>query len=269
MPKPERLDGTGSCELAALLVTLGFEPADRQMTIATGAGIPGGRVGHWRFLPDHPAGRYSLKMVLKYGVRAWLHAGSGLGAPYAEAVWISAAFHNYRLLVEHVVRGVPLEFVRGGTVMPGSPAGEFFVLRRRECRQSDVTINDVRAAGTRRTELAAALVTLGFRPVDGGGTVIAGPGGVVWQFAGRSETGAWMLSERMARWADDDWCGTGENVDPVACMADAFWNLRHLRRGLRDAQVYVRAQNGRRSVLVRQDAAGRVWQQAARFLMRR
>lgn len=269
MPKPERLDSTGSCELAALLVTLGFEPADRQMTIATGAGIPGGRVGHWRFLPVHPAGRYDLRRVLKYGVRAWRYGRGGGSDPYAEAVWISAAFHNYRLLVEHVVRGVPLTFVRGGTVMPGSPAGEFFVLRRRECGQSDVTINDVRAAGTRRTELAAALVTLGFRLVDGGGTVVAGPGGVIWQFAGLSENGAWALNERMARWADDDWCGRGENVDPVACMADAFWNLRHLRRGLRDAQVYVRAQNGRRSVLVRQDAAGRVWQQAERFLMRR
>lgn len=49
-------------------------------------------------------------------------------------------------------------------------------------------------------------------------------------------------------------------------MADAFWNLRHLRRGLRDARVYVQAQNGQRTVLVRRDASAETWTKAERFL---
>jgi len=54
----------------------------------------------------------------------------------------------------------------------------------------------------------------------------------------------------------------------LACSAEAgaFWNLRHLRRSLRDARVYVQAQNGERMVLVRRDASAETWAKAERFL---
>ncbi len=51
-------------------------------------------------------------------------------------------------------------------------------------------------------------------------------------------------------------------------MADAFWNLRHLRRSLRDARVYVQAQNDQRTMLVRQDASAETWAKAEAFLTR-
>jgi hypothetical protein len=72
----------------------------------------------------------------------------------------------------------------------------------------------------------------------------------------------------MARWADDAWCAQEGNTDPIAAMADAFWNLRHLRRSLRDARVYVQAQNGDRTVLVRRDASAETWAKAEAFLTR-
>ena len=99
LPKPEKLNGTRSCELAALLVTMGFTPADRQMSIATGQGIPGGSLGYWRFLPDHPAKRYSLRTVIAYGLDPY-QAGKVRvnGTPlYPEQAYIAAAFHNYQI----------------------------------------------------------------------------------------------------------------------------------------------------------------------------
>ena len=90
--------------------------------------------------------------------------------------------------------------------------------------------------------------------------------GHVWLLPERSADGRYSLQERMARWADDAWCATEGNTDPIAAMADAFWNLRHLRRSLRDARVYVQAQNGERTVLVRRDASAETWAKAERFL---
>jgi hypothetical protein len=52
-------------------------------------------------------------------------------------------------------------------------------------------------------------------------------------------------------------------------MADGFWNLRHLRKRLRDAQVLVRVSNGGRSVLLARDASDAQWDRAADFLKRK
>ena len=274
LPKPERLNSTKSCEMAALLVTLGFEPADRQMSVATGQGLPGGRLGYWRFLPEHPQGRYDLRVVLKNGLdvgqsRAAIYGGRVV---YREQAVIAAAFHNYRMLVENVLHGVRLEAV---------PMGGVWVLRQREGAGMETEPSKGELAaffehGTRNTELAAALVTLGFIPAGMDGATVAGAASVqhevrgkIWVFPERSADGMWNLTERMARWQDDVWSAQPMNSDPLACCADAFWNLRTLRRGLKEAEVYVRATNGRRSVLVRRDASDAVWGAAERFLTRK
>lgn len=267
LPKPEKLNGTRSCELAALLVTMGFTPADRQMSIATGQGIPGGSLGYWRFLPDHPAKRYSLRTVIAYGLDPY-QAGKVRvnGTPlYPEQAYIAAAFHNYRLLVESVTHGTRLRL---------RPCGGLYVFERDEARgvaemPGSDELRELRVNGTRNTELAAALATLGFNPGDTGTRIAHEVRGHVWLFPERSEDGRYSLQERMARWADDAWCAQEGNTDPIAAMADAFWNLRHLRRGLRDARVYVQAQNGQRSVLVRRDASAETWAKAEAFLTRK
>jgi hypothetical protein len=127
----------------------------------------------------------------------------------------------------------------------------------------------LRANGTRNTELAAALATLGFEPGSTGTRVAHELRGHVWLFPERSADGRWQLQERMARWADDAWCARPGNADPIACMADGFWNLRHLRRSLKDARVYVQAQNGKRTVLLRRDASEATWARAESFLIRK
>lgn len=262
LPKPDRLNRTKNCELAALLVTLDFTPVDRQMTLATGQGVPGGSLGYWRFLPEHPAGRYSLRAVLKHGLneRQALQPGA-----YREQAYIAAAFHNYRLLIEQLMHGTRLRLERCGYV---------YIFQRVEAMAmpeecSAAELRSFLGTGTRNTELAAALATLGFNPAgaEGAGVRIAHEcRGHVWMLPDRSADGRWSLQERMHRWADDAWCGQPENVDPIACMADAFYNLRQLRLGLKHAQVYVRVQNGSRSVLVRRDASKRVLDAAERFL---
>ena len=271
LPKPEKLNGTRSCELAALLVTMGFTPADRQMSIAIGQGVPGGSLGYWRFLPEHPAKRYSLRAVIAHGLDAY-QASKGTNYElritkyevYPEQAYIAAAFHNYRLLVESVQHGTRLRLV---------PCGFLFVFERIEAAAAPEMpgadeLRAWRANGTRNTELAAALATLGFEPGSTGTRVAHEVRGHVWLFPERSADGRYSLQERMARWADDAWCAQEGNTDPIAAMADAFWNLRHLRRSLRDARVYVQAQNGQRSVLVRRDASAETWAKAEAFLTR-
>lgn len=248
----------------ALLVTMGFVPADGQMCIATGQGIPGGSLGYWRFLPQHPAKRYSLRAVLAHGLDVYQASKSTRYEVYPEQAYIAAAFHNYRMLVESVQHGTRLRLVR---------CGFLFVFERIEAVAAPempgaAELRAWRANGTRNTELAAALATLGFIPGDVGTRIAHEVRGHVWLFPEMSADGRYGLQERMARWADDAWCAQEGNTDPIAAMADAFWNLRHLRRSLRDARVYVQAQNGERTVLVRRDASAATWAKAEAFLTR-
>ena len=237
------------------------------MSIATGQGIPGGSLGYWRFLPEHPAKRYSLRAVIAHGLDPY-QAGKVRvnGTPlYPEQAYIAAAFHNYRLLVESVQYGTRLRLV---------PCGFLFVFERIEAAAApDMPGADelrvLRVNGTRNTELAAALATLGFEPGSTDTRIAHEVRGHVWLFPERSSDGRYSLQERMARWADDAWCAQEGNTDPIAAMADAFWNLRHLRRSLRDARVYVQAQNGQRTVLVRRDASAETWLKAEAFLTRK
>lgn len=266
LPRPEKLNSTRSCELAALLLTLNFTPVDNQMTIATGDGIPGGRLGYWRFLPKHPQGKFSLEAVIHHGLDARQAARLGketMPPVYPEQAVIAAAYHNYRLLVESVTHGTRLML---------EPCGPFYIYRRIEARAAAEMpapdeLKRMTAHGTRNTELAAALSTLGFSPTSPFGTAVAHElTGAVWHFSAVSLDGRYQLQERMAKWLDDAWCGQDDNNDPIACMADAFYNLRQLRRGLKNAQVFVRVQNAGRSVLVRRDASAETWRKAEQFL---
>lgn len=274
LPAPEKLDGTKSCELAALLVTLNFTSVDDALTVAKGDGIPGGRLGYWRFLPQHPLGRYRLGVVLERGLDPE-QAGKKSTAKlpvYAEQAYIAAAFHNKRMLVEHVLQGTKLRLER---------CGELYIFKRVEARGVPelAGVGEVRAmikAGTRRTELAAAMATLGFEPTpvrdgvaQGAARVTHEQTGTMWMLPEVSADGRWQLQERMAKFVDDAWCGRDENSDPVACMADGFWNLRHLRRRLRDANVLVRVTNGERSVLLAKNASEQQWARAGEFLKRK
>lgn len=271
VPRPDELGGTRNCELAALLVTLGFEPVDDAVRIVSGHGVPGGKVGKWRFLPRHPRGAYELRAVLARGLDARQAGEVGTpGCPvYAEQAYIAAGFHNYRMLVERLTKGTRLELVRCGFV--------FLYQRAGECAAGGAggdrfELPELVHAGTRRTELAAALGTLGFeaKAVETGQ-----PGAamvshecvpVTWMLPARSADGRYDLAERMARWADDAWCGREDNRDPIACLADAFWNLRHLRKGLKTAAHYVRLQNGGRSVTLNRNASKALQEKALRFL---
>lgn len=272
LPAPERLDGTKSCELAAILVTLGFTPVDRQLTVASGDGIPGGRLGYWRFLPLHPQRRYDLRAVLVHGVDP-CQAGKCDDARhpvYREQAYMAAAMHNYRLLIEQVRHGTRLEL---------APCGYLYLLRRVEAQgvpemSGKEEVRCMMAAGTRRTELAAGLATLGFEPVavrqgagaSAGGVLHEG-GGMMWMFPQASRrAGEACLGECMARWADDAWSGRADNNAAIACMADCFWNLRHLRKSIAEARRLVRVQNGARSVLLAGNAPQAAWDRAARFL---
>lgn len=277
LPQPERLDGTRSCEMAALLATLGFEPVDRQMAIVTGDGVPGGRLGYWRFLPQHPRGRFALRVVLAQGLDVYAMQRTprpDFPAAPAEQVYIAAVFHNMRLLTEQVTRGTRLRLRALAFPAQGLPA--VYVFERVEARGVEemadaATVREVMRAGTRRTELAAALATLGFEPCSApagehGGRIEHEGGGVLWLFPQRSADGRWELQERMAHWADDAWCAREENNDPIACMADACWNLRHLRKTVRAAQRLVRVKNGDRTVLLSAAASDREWKRASDFL---
>lgn len=281
LPQPERLDGTRSCEMAALLATLGFEPVDRQMAIVTGDGVPGGRLGYWRFLPQHPRGRFALRTVLSGGLDVYAlqrAAQPDFPAAPAEQVYIAAVFHNMRLLTEQVTRGTRLRL--RPLMFPAQGLAAVYVFERVEARGMEElpgtqVVREFMSAGTRRTELAAALATLGFDPGDAqecevlagrGGRIAHEQGGMLWLFPNRSADGRWELQERMARWADDAWCAREENNDPIACMADACWNLRHLRKTVREAQRLVRVKNGDRTVLLSAGAGDREWKRAAEFL---
>lgn len=279
LPKPEKLDGTRSCELAALLVTLNFTSVDDSLTIARGDGVPGGQLGYWRFLPEHPQRLYHLGAVLERGLDPY--QASKTPTPvlpvYAEQAFIAAAFHNKRLLVEHVLHGTRLRLK--ALTWPARPElPRVYVFERVDARGVEemagaATVRAMMQAGTRRTELAAAMATLGFEPTpvrdgaaQGAARVTHEQTGCTWMLPARSADGRWELNERVARFMDDAWCGRDDNRDPVACMADGFWNLRHLRKRLRDAQVLVRVSNGSRSVLVARNATDEVWNKASNFL---
>lgn len=260
--KPEDLRATRNCELAALLLTLGFEQVDNRMQVLSGDGVPGRR-GVWRFLPALRSCKYVIQKVVGDGLNPRL--AEDLRA-YPEQAWIAAGYHNYRLLVESVMRGSRLRRVKCGYV--------WLLLRAEGCAQdlraSDVADEAFVYGCSANTELVAGLATLGFDVLSGGHErrIEHGRMAHAWCLPPVSADGAYRLDEVMARWDDAAWCARPENNHPVACLSDAFFNLRRLRAELRESDEYVRVSSGRRTVVVRRGASREFVRQAERFLLK-
>ncbi len=261
--------------MAALLVTMGFVSVDPVMTVVQGDGIPGGRAGYWRFLPEHPAKKYSLAMVIRHGLNACqasplpaLMQSQGI-VVYPEQAYIAAAFHNKRLLVESIFNGTRLKLDR---------VGYLYVFRRVGAEAipelpGEGVARELMTASTRRTEMVAALATLGFEPAPlrqapaTSATMVTHEGGsVTWMLPEISKDGRWQLAERMSRYDDASWCARADNTDPIACISDAFWNLNQIRRTRCDERTLIRVQNGNRSILLPQNAPDAMKKRAADFL---
>lgn len=267
LPTPDKLHSTRNCELAAILFTMGFEPVDKPESV-TGDEVPGGKLGYWRFLPLCAGNRYMLSAALAHGTDP--HQAGKAATPlcpvYREQAYMAAAFHNYRLLVESL---------RYGTTLSLQPCGYLYIFQRAGRKPADTVsaqeLADFEAHGSRQTRLAAALATLGFPlhgAADAGGVALAhGKSGRVWFIGEASLDGRWQRDERMARWVDDAWCARPGNNDPIAAMADAFWNLDHIRAALKARTEYIRVKNGDRFAMVRRSAGDATWQKAEHFLL--
>lgn len=261
----EDLSSTHNCELAALLVTLGFRQADDSMQVLTGDLVAGGRCGVWRFLPALAGFRYNIKQVIRDGVNPRLAESP---KAYIEQAYIAAGYHNYRQVVESVMTGCRLSMV---------PCGYLHLLLRDESRAYNGVVQtaDAAFAGacTINAELVAALATLGFRPerqlVGAHGPGIAhGRAAQRWQMPPVSVDGVYRLDEVMARYGDDAWCARPGNNHPVACLADAFYNLRELRAELDDSRTLVQIAPSRgRLAIIPQHASPAVIRQAERFIL--
>lgn len=270
LPAPDKLYSTRNCELAAILYTMGFEPADSPET-AAGDGVPGGRLGYWRFLPLCASRRYALAFALARGADPYQACSPAdpLHPVYREQAYMAAAFHNYGMLAASLRHGRPLEL---------RPCGFLFLLLPAEARgvfedTADAAgLAEYEAQGSRNMQLAAAMAALGFEPCCAAAPGMLGIGHGkclrTWHFAARSADGRWERDERLARWDDDAWCARLDNTDPMAAMADAFYNLAAIRAALRAKAPYLRVDNGRRSVLLRATASEAAWQRAERFLTR-
>lgn len=137
---------------------------------------------------------------------------------------------------------------------------------------SDAELERFLDYGSRNTRLATALTTLGFTLGD----ISTQPG--AWHLAHGIMPRVWAVSERsldgrhersvcIAHWEDDAWCARPGNTDPIAAMADAFFNFAQIRAALKQAIEYKRIQHGARSVMVRRNASDATWERAERFLL--
>ena len=257
--------------MAAILYTLGFEPVDKMMDQVSGDGVPGGKLGYWRFLPICEGGRYSLQVALAHGTDPHQagKAATQLRPVYREQAYMSAAYHNYRLLIEHLQHGTRLTL---------RPCGYLYLLQRLGYAAGDDTRSGAeltrwQSYGSRNTRLAAALATLGFALSDTAGaqTMSLAHGAMprIWYISARSLDGKHERYDCIRKWEDDAWCSQPGNNDPVAVMADAFFNLQQIRSSLKQADEYKRIRHGDRSVIVRRNASDATWDRAERFLLGR
>lgn len=111
--KPEDFGSTRNTELAACLVTLGFEllngSAGFARVIGDGIAAPGGAVT-WYFSKRSRDGRYTLGEVLaRWDDWDWLN--SDTQDPLA---YVITAFHNKRRLVDEIKRQEVMVLVRTG-----------------------------------------------------------------------------------------------------------------------------------------------------------
>lgn len=265
LPSADPLRSTRNSELAAVLLSLGFSPVERSMTLAGGHGVRGGDASYWRFVQQHPRLTYAMGAVLHYGTRADLAAQlPTAGLPvYTEQAYMTAALHNRRMLVEHALHGTPLHLV---------PCGYLYLLQRTGNRSMpdmlpEPALAAFRACSVPSNDLAAALATLGFDPFTGGGTPLShGPTGTTWHFPAATQNCSHTLAEVTNLFASREWVARSDNNHPIACMAAVLANLAYCRAAQQQARRYVRAEANGRVVWLRKDAADATWLQAEKFL---
>lgn len=121
---------------------------------------------------------------------------------------------------------------------------------------SGVTVNPAAYGGVNNTELAAALVTLGFAVLDmtrlrGDGIDRRHDGGVVaWRFSETSADGRYSLAYVLQRWNDRAWLSDPTNDEPLAHIIAAFHNRRRLLDTIKQGVAMVSIKQGRRFALV-------------------
>ncbi len=265
LPSADPLRSTRNSELAAVLLSLGFAPVERSMTLASGHGVRGGETSFWRFVQQHPRRSYAMNAVLHYGTRADLAAvlpAAGLPV-YAEQAYMTAALHNRRMLVEHAMHGTPLRL---------EPCGYLSLLQRTGNRAmpeqlAPAALAAFRACSVPSNDLAAALATLGFDPFAGGSQTIAhSPTGTCWHFAENAPGYSLTATEVANMCSSREWVAQPENIHPIACMSAVLANLAYCRRAQQEARSYVRAEANGRVAWLRKDAADATWLQAEKFL---
>ena len=110
---PESVYSTTSTELAACLVTLGFELLDggAYRLIGDGIAAPGGAVT-WKFSSRSRDGRYELAQILaRWDDADWLSRPDNTD-PLA---YIICANHNRRRLIDQVEKSCPLAVIQQGS----------------------------------------------------------------------------------------------------------------------------------------------------------
>lgn len=265
LPAADSLHSTRNSELAAILLSLGFAPVGRSMTLVSGVGLQGGEQSFWRFVQQHPTRRYAMAAVLHHGTRADLAAALPVaGLPvYTEQAYMCAALHNRRMLVEHALHGTSLRLV---------PVGFLHLLQRCGSRSMPeqlppAALAAFRACSVASNDLAATLATLGFDPFAGGAQTIAHtPTGTCWHFPPASPGCSLSATEVENLFSDRGWCAREENTHPVACMAAVLANLATCRRAQKDASTLLRAEANGRIAWIRRDASDATWLRAEQFL---
>lgn len=255
----ESADSVSVCEMAALLVTLGYEPVGGSMALLTGDGVGGGGKRQWRFFKLNPLDPESdLAAVLTAGVDAEKQRGP--------AAWIALAFANARALRDAIRTGSGLTWSRRG---PGFGLSVLHVAAVQR-RVSEVSAELAAAIDDESVELVAAMAALGFNPLGERSAEAVTVShrrlpGAVWYLPPVAANGTARVSECMALYQDSAWCARENNRHPIAAIADAFYNLRVLRhaQGLDVVRVVHRG----RKVYVGRDASDATWAKAEKFLV--
>lgn len=256
-----------SCEMAAMLITLGFHLAPKSLATLCGDGVRGGKRAEWSFTDVCELNRFRLRDVLTNARNIDAHPG-----PQA---YILAAFQNYRALKLSIAENISLRFNRtlhGPFILTPSSGDDN---HSRDASDRELALSTAHSAqfsafGTVNTQLVAGLAALGFEPLNtpssNSRSIADGHVLRTWFLPPTSSDGKYSLQDCIARIEDSAWCSRIENTDPRAVISDAFWNLNACRRSLSSAAGFIQAKNGNRTVLVHTHADDIEWERAERFL---
>ncbi|MDO4818069.1 MAG: hypothetical protein Q3986_06550 [Akkermansia sp.] len=249
--RSEPVGALSCCELAALLVTMGYQLSPN--SYVCGGDTAGGCDVTWKIVDGSGLTGEPLNKVLGRGL--------AVDQPPGPQRWIAGGVR-----AAHAALWARLSNVQG--VLPG-----------KRVEGGMVVYEDVRGgldgqswALSPHHGLEATLLVLGFdvttSPVLGGDQVEVKPG--LWSSRTEKWSGAgWDLSAVVMGYEDDLWCGRPENFAPVAALSCFFGNLRVLRELVmaRRPDLY-RVAQGKRVAYIGHGADDSVWRAAERFLTR-